>query len=166
MPSTLRNWYIHDWFNKNILVRMKTLAPGSTTISIWNGKKHIDEFELYINSLNMMFSNSNSKMFIRVIYEYIFSGEFRFIIEKAHLIIRNHLEYFDNELESIFTENIKNIFMTNLNATTDVTYRTPDSSVENVRERISDLLHIIQTEKKILYLTDDMFIYVSEIRSS
>ena len=44
-------------------------------------------------------------------------------------IRRNDLEYFDNELESIFIEIDKDVFMTHSNVIIAVTYRMPDSSL-------------------------------------
>ena len=71
-------------------------------------------------------------------------------------IKRNELEYFDNDLESIFIGIDNNTFMTNSNIIIAVTYRMPNSSVEIFNERISDILNAIQREKKIFYLIGDL----------
>ena len=57
------------------------------------------------------------------------------IWEDIYYIRRNDLEYFDSELESIFTEIDENTFMTNSNIIIAVTYRMPDLSVEVFNER-------------------------------
>ena len=71
-------------------------------------------------------------------------------------IRRNELEYFDNELESIFIEIDKNTFMTNSNVIIAVTYWMPDLSVEIFNERITAILNTIQREKKIFYSIGDL----------
>ena len=50
------------------------------------------------------------------------------------------LEYFDNELKSIFNEIDKDVFMTHSYGFTAVAYWMTDSSVEMFNERISGML--------------------------
>ena len=50
----------------------------------------------------------------------------------------------------------KTIFNTASNAVIAVIYRTPDSSVDIFNGRISDILNVIQKEKKLIYVMDDL----------
>ena len=62
--------------------------------------------------------------------------------------VRNDLEIFDSETESIFIEVEKNIFGTSSNLVIGVFYRMPDSSMETFNDRMNDWLNIIQRERK------------------
>ena len=167
------DYYFEDAFNKKI----STIETNKLSLFHQNIKslpKHIDDFESYINSLQIKFSfiglsetwlDKDKQEFYDLQGYYCINryrenrrggGVSLHIREGIPHIRRNDLEYFDNELESIFIEIDKDVFMTHSNVIIAVTYRMPDSSVEIFSERISDILNTIQKEKKIFYLTGDL----------
>ena len=159
------DYYFEDAFNKKI----SSLETNTLSLFHQNIKslpKHIDDFELYINSLDIKLSfiglmetrlDKDKQEFYDLQGYYCINryrenrrggGVSLYICEGTPHIRRNDLEYFDIELESIFIEIDKDIFMTHSNVIIAVTYRLPDSSVEIFSERISDILNTIQKEKK------------------
>ena len=167
------DYYFEDAFNKKI----NSIETNKVSLFHQNIKslpKHIDDFELYINSLDIKFSfiglsetwlDKHKQKFydlqgyycVKMYRENRMGGGVSLHIrEGIPHIRRNDLEYFDNELESILIEIDKDIFMTHSKVIIAVTYRMPDSSVEIFSEGISDILNTIQKEKKIFYLTGDL----------
>ena len=156
------NYYFEDTFNKKI----NSMEKNRLSLFHQNIKslpKHIDEFELYLNYLDMKYSfigltetwlDKDKEFYHLQGYSCINryrdnrrgGGVSLHIRDGISYIRRNDLEYFDNELESIFIEIDKNTWMTNSNVIIVVTYRMPDLPVEIFYERISDILNTIQRE--------------------
>ena len=70
--------------------------------------------------------------------------------------VRNYLEFFNSERESIFIEVKKGTFGTSSNLVIGVIYRMPVSLVETFNDRKNDRLNIIQRERKICYFLGDL----------
>ena len=58
-------------------------------------------------------------------------------------MLRNDLDYFDCEMETVFIEIDKCIFGTDSNIVIGVIYRMPNSSVDVFNDRISDVMNVI-----------------------
>ena len=71
-------------------------------------------------------------------------------------ILRNDLDYFDSEMETVFIEIDKCIFGTYSNIVVGVIYRMPNSSVDVFNDRISDVMNVIKKERKLCYLMGDL----------
>ena len=71
-------------------------------------------------------------------------------------MLRNDIDYFDNEMETVFIEIDKCIFGTDSNIAIGVIYRMPNSSVDVFNVRISDVMNVIQKERKLCYLLGDL----------
>ena len=63
---------------------------------------------------------------------------------------------FDSEMEAVFIEIDKSIFITGSNIVIRVIYRMPNSSVDVFNDRISDILNVIQKEHKLCYFLGDL----------
>ena len=141
------DYYFEDAFNKKIS-SIETNKLSLFHRNIKSLPKHIDDFELYINSLARKFSFiglietrlHKDKQELYDLQEYHCINRYRenmrggsvsfHICEGIPHIRRNDLDYFGNELESIFIEIDKDIFIKHSNVIIAVTYRMPDSSVE------------------------------------
>ena len=71
-------------------------------------------------------------------------------------MLRNDLDYFDSEMETVFIEIDKCIFGTDSNIVIGVIYRMPNSSVDVFNHRISEVMNVIQKERKLCYLMGDL----------
>ena len=136
--------------------------------------KHYDELELYLNSLNFKFSfiglsetwlDDNKEEFYdlkgyssvnRYRKDKKGGGVSLHIRKDITFILRNDLDYFDSEMETVFIEIDKCIFDTDSNIVIGVIYRMPNSSVDVFNDRISDVMNVIQKERKLCYLMGDL----------
>ena len=66
-------------------------------------------------------------------------------------MLRNDLDYFDSEMETVFIEIDKCIFGTDSNIVIGVIYDMSNSSVDVFNDRISDVMNVIQKERKLLF---------------
>ena len=71
-------------------------------------------------------------------------------------MLRNDFDYFDSEMETVFIEIDKCIFGTDSNIVIGVIYRMPNSSVDVFNDRISEVMNVIQKERKLCYLMGDL----------
>ena len=87
------------------------------------------------------------------------------ILQGIAFALRNDLDYFDSEMETVFIEIDTSIFNTGANIVIGVIYRMPvigviyrmpNSSVDVFNDRISDILNIIQKEHKLCYFLGDL----------
>ena len=67
-------------------------------------------------------------------------------------ILRNDLDYFDSELETVFIEIDKFIFNADSNIVIGIIYRMPNSSVDVFNDRIAVIMNVIQKVRKLCYL--------------
>ena len=70
--------------------------------------------------------------------------------------VRDDLQFFYSEMESVFIEIDKQVFSTVSNIVIAVIYRVPDSSIEVFNNRMQDIFNALQREKKSCYLLGDM----------
>ena len=75
-------------------------------------------------------------------------------------MLRNDLDYFDSEMETVFIEIDKCILGTDSNIVIGVIYRMPNSSVDVFDDRISEVMNVIQKERKFCYLMGDLNIVI------
>ena len=68
---------------------------------------------------------------------------------------RPDLEYFDGEMESLFIEIDKNVFNLASNVVVGVIYRMPNTCMEIFNDRMSDIMNIVQRERKTCYFLGD-----------
>ena len=136
--------------------------------------KHYDELEWYLNSLDFKFSfiglsrtwlDDNKEEFYdlkgyssvnRYRKDKKGGGVLLHIRKYITFILRNDLDYFDSEMETVFIEIDKCIFDTDSNIVIGVIYRMPNSSVDVFNDRISDVMNVIQEERKLCYLLGDL----------
>ena len=125
-------------------------------LNIKSISKHYDELELYLNSLDFKFSfiglsetwlDDNKEEFYDLngyssVNRYKKNkkgGGVSLHIQNAiPFILRNDLDYFDNEMETVFIEIDKCIFNTDSNIVIGIIYRMPNSSVDVFNDRIAD----------------------------
>ena len=69
---------------------------------------------------------------------------------------RSDLEYFDGEMESLFIEIDKNVFNLSLDVVVAVIYRMPNTFMEIFNDRMSDIMNIVQRERKSCYFLGDL----------
>ena len=75
-----------------------------------------------------------------------------YIRHEIPFTIKQDVDCFDCELESICIEIHQNVFQTSSNVVIGLIYRMPDASVEIFTERITDILNVIDREKKMICL--------------
>ena len=128
--------------------------------------KHIDELELYLDSLKFNFpiiglSETRLDSTKQDLYNlsnytpiHAFRSERRgggvslFIQDKIQFKRRLDLEYFDCEMESVYIEIDSSVYCTKSNIVVGLIYRMPNSSVEVFNERTDAMLNTIKKEKK------------------
>ena len=69
---------------------------------------------------------------------------------------RYDLEYFDGEMESLFIEIDKNVFNLSLDVVVAVIYGMPNTFMEIFNDRMSDIMNIVQRERKSCYFLGDL----------
>ena len=143
-------------------------------LNIKSISKHYDELELYLNSLDFKFSfiglsetwlDDNKEEFYDL-NGYSSVNRYRknkkgggvslHIQNGIPFILRNDLDYFDSEMETVFIEIDKCIFNTDSNIVIGIIYRMPNSSVDVFNDRIADVMNVIQKERKLCYLMGDL----------
>ena len=143
-------------------------------LNIKSISKHYDELELYLKSLEFMFSFIGlTKTWLDVDKEEFYDlngytsvnryrkdkkggGVSVHILQGITFTLRNDLDYFDSEMETVFIELDKSVFNTDSNIVIEVIYRMPNSSVDVFNDRISDILNVLQRERKLCYLLGDL----------
>ena len=84
-------------------------------------------------------------------------------------MLRNDLDYFDSEMETVFIEIFKCIFGTDSSIVIGVIYRMHNSSIDVFNDRISDVMNAIQKERKLCYLLGEQdidFLKVNDHRAT
>ena len=143
-------------------------------LNIKSISKHYDELGLYLNSLDFKFSfiglsetwlDDNKEEFYdlkgyssvnRYRKDKKGGGVSLHIRKGITFMLRNDLDYFDSEMETVFIEIDKCIFGTDSNIVIGVIYRMPNSSVDVFNDRISEVMNVIQKERKLCYLMGDL----------
>ena len=143
-------------------------------LNIKSISKHYDELELYLNSLDFKFSfiglsetwlDDNKEEFYdlkgyssvnRYRKDKKGGGVSLHIRKGFTFMLRNDLDYFDSEMETVFIEIDRCIFGTDSNIVIRVIYRMPNSSVDVFNDRISEVMNVIQKERKLCYLMGDL----------
>ena len=173
--NTKCDYYMEDTFIK------KFSTPGNHNkklslldLNIKSLPRHYDEFIEYLTLLNFEFSClgisetwlNECKEALYDIPGYVTVSKYRtdrrgggvslYIRHEIPFTIRHDVDCFDSEMESIFIEIDRHIFQTPSNIVIGLIYRMPDASVDIFNERITDILNIINREKKIIYLIGDL----------
>ena len=135
--------------------------------------KHFDELDMYINSLKLEFTMialtetwlDKGKQDLYNMPKYNCINRFRkqrrwggvslYIRNDIKYMSRPDLEYFDGEMESLFIEIDKNVFNLASNVVVGVIYRMPNTWMEVFNDRMSDIMNIVQRERKICYFLGD-----------
>ena len=79
-----------------------------------------------------------------------------YINENIPCVIRNDLEFFDSEMESLFIEVDNNVFQTSSSIIIGIVYRMPDSSIEVFNDRMTDIMNKVNKENKLFYMLGDL----------
>ena len=127
---------------------------------------------MYINSLKLEFTMialtetwlDKNKQDLYIMPKYNCINRFRNQGGGVSLFIRNDikymsrldLEYFDGEMESSFIKIDKNVFNLASNVVVADMYRIPNTYMEIFDDRVSDIMNIVQRERKICYLLGDL----------
>ena len=129
--------------------------------------KHYDEVELYLNSLKFKFSIigftetwlDECKHDLYGMDNYTSVNEFRrnkkgggvslYLDQNISYHVREDLEYFDSEMESIVVEIEKEVFNTQSNIIIVLIYRIPNTSIDIFNDRMDDMLNTVDREKKM-----------------
>ena len=176
IQNTQCDYYIEDKFISKIASNdAYKQSLGFYHHNIRSLPKHYDELQIYINSLEYIFpfiglgetrlDDNKENLYCLEGYEPIHAyrknrtggGVSLFIHNDFNIEYkrRQDLEFFDNEMESIFIEVDKTCFSTKSNIIVGLIYRPPDASVEIFRERMDLILSTINKEKKIYYTMGD-----------
>ena len=83
-------------------------------------------------------------------------GEALYVNDNIPYIVREDLEFFDYEMESLFIEIDSKVFQTPCNIIIGVVYRMPDSSIDIFNDRVADILNLINKENKLFYMLGDL----------
>ena len=173
--NTKCDYYMEDTFIK------KNSTPGNHSknlsllhLNIKSLPRHYDAFTEYLTLLNFEFSClgisetwlNECKEALHDILGYVTVSKYRtdrrgggvslYIRHEIPFTIRHDVDCFDSEMESIFIEIDRHTFQTPSNIVIGLIYRMPDTSVDIFNERITDILNIIDREKKIIYLIGDL----------
>ena len=79
-----------------------------------------------------------------------------YINENIPCVIRNDLEFFDSEMESLFIEVDNNVFQTSSSIIIGIVYRMPDSSIDIFNDRMTDIMNKVNKENKLFYMLGDL----------
>ena len=169
------DYYFGDSFQNNISNNTNYCNKMSFFhINIKSLPKHFDDLDLYLNSLDYTFSFvgltetwlDESKHDLFDLPGYNCVNRFRKGKKGGGVTlclrygipykIRDDLQYFDSEMESVFIEIDSTYFGTSSNVVIGIVYRMPDSSVEVFNERITDIMNVIHRVKKVCYLLGDL----------
>ena len=143
------DYYLEDTFN-DYFSESKTedISASFFHLNIKSLPKHYDELNLYLDSLKVKFSFiaftetwlSEGTEELYGIQNYNVVNRFRkgrkgggvtlYINENIPCVIRNDLEFFDSEMESLFIEVDNNVFQTSSSIIIGIVYRMPDSSID------------------------------------
>ena len=67
-------------------------------------------------------------------------------------IVRDDLEFFDYEMESLFIQIDCKVFQTPCNVIIGIVYRMPDSSTDIFYGRVADILKVLNKNNKVFYI--------------
>ena len=70
--------------------------------------------------------------------------------------VKEDLEFFYNEMESLFIEIDSKVFQTPSNIIIGIVYRMPDSSIDIFNDRVADISNITNKENKLFYMLGDL----------
>ena len=168
------DYYLEDQFISKVAGQKNCNLLSFLHLIVKNIPKHFDELEMYINSLKLEFTMialtetwlDQSKQDLYNMPKYNCINRFRkqrrgggvsiYIKNDIKFINRPDLEYFDAEMESLFIEIDKNVFNLSSNVVVGVIYRMPNTCMEIFNDRMSDIMNIVQRERKICYFLGDL----------
>ena len=164
------DYHIDDSFQNNISNNTNCSNKMSLFhINIKSLPKHFDDLNLYLNSLDYTFSFDGltetwldeCKHDLFDLRGYNCVNRFRkgkkgggvtlCLRYGIPYTIRDDLQYFDSEMESVFIEIDSTYFGTSSNVVIGIVYRMSGSSVEVFNERITDVMNVIHREKNVLF---------------
>ena len=169
------DYYLEDTFN-DYFSEFKTedISASFFHLNIKSLPKHYDELNLYLDSLKVKFSFialtetwlSEGTEELYGIQNYNVVNRFRkgrkgggvtlYINENIPCVIRNDLEFFDSEMESLFIEVDNNVFQTSSSIIIGIVYRMPDSSIDIFNDRMTDIMNKVNKENKLFYMLGDL----------
>ena len=175
IENTKCDYYLEDSFN-DCFTESETEAINASFfhLNIKSLPKHYNELNLYLDSLKVKFSFialtetwlSEGTEELYGVHNYHVENRFRkgrkggcvtlYINENISYIIRNDLEFFDSEMESLFIEVDSNVFQTSSNIIIGIVYRMPDSSIDIFNDRMTDILNKVNKDNKLLYMLGDL----------
>ena len=79
-----------------------------------------------------------------------------YVKDSIPYIVREDLEFFDYEIESLFIEIDSKVFQTPCNIIIGIVYRMPDSSIDDFNDRVADILNVINKENTLFYMLEDL----------
>ena len=168
------DYYLEDQFISKVVEQKNCNRLSFFHLNVKSIPKHFDELEMYINSLKLEFTMialtetwlDQSKQDLYNMPKYNCINRFRkqrrgggvslYIKNDIKFMNRPDLEYFDVEMESLFIEIDKNVFNLSSNVVVGVIYRMPNTCMEIFNDRMSDIMNIVQRERKICYFLGDL----------
>ena len=168
------DYYLEDQFISKVVEKKQCNQLSFFHLNVKSIPKHFDELEMYINSLKLEFTIialtetwlDESKQDLYNIPKYNCINRFRkqrrgggvslYIRNDIKYMSRPDLEYFDGEMESLFIEIDKNVFNLASNVVVGVIYRMPNTCMEIFNDRMSDIMNIVQRERKLCYFLGDL----------
>ena len=173
--NTRCDYFVKDTFLTNISGKNQYKNKLSLFhINVKSLPKHHDELELYINSLKFKFSvialtenwldESKQDLFDRQGFNCLHKfrkgkrggGVSLYIENGIDFINRPDLEFFDNEMESLFIETEGGSFNLSSNIIIAVVYRMPNTSLDIFNDRIGNIMNIITRENKLCHFLGDL----------
>lgn len=172
--NTKCDYYFEDCFREKIASSGRDKDKMSFFhLNIKSLPKHLNELEMYLDSLNLNFSFiglsetwlDGDKKELYYLSSYNSVNKYRhgkrgggvsvYVKENIPFTERNDLVYFDSEMESVFIEIESNVYNTTSNIIIGVIYRIPNTSVSIFNDRVTDILNIVRRENKLCYFMGD-----------
>ena len=168
------DYYLEDQFISKVVGKKQCNQLSFFHLNVKSIPKHFDELEMYINSLKLEFTMialtetwlDKSKQDLYNMPKYNCINRYRkqrrgggvslYIRNDIKYMSRPDLEYFDGEMESLFIEIDKDVFNLASNVVVGVIYRMPNTCMEIFNDRMSDIMNIVQRERKICCFLGDL----------
>ena len=168
------DYYLEDSFNT--LCRDSSLNENCFSIihsNIRSIKKNINDFTLYLNSLDLKFSViafsetwlNDATCSLYNIDGYHSENNYRttrkgggvslYIKNSIEYKTRSDLDYSENVIESKFIEISKEAISSDKDVIIGVIYHPPNTDVELFNDKLTDIIRKIKSEKKLCYLAGD-----------
>ena len=169
------DYHIEDSFNDLFSCKKEENACASFFhLNIKSLPKHYDDLCILLESLSLRFSFvaitevwlSDHTNELYGMPNYTMESRYRkckkgggvalYVNDSIPYTVREDLEFFYTEMESLFIEIESKVFQTPSNIIIGIVYRMPDSSIDIFNDRVADILNVINKENKLFSMLGDL----------